>query len=171
MFVETKKLGPCYVTFGTRDLGLTSGGVEFEHSVEYSDTEVDQYSSPVDSQVSKATVSVTVPLAVYDGEDIESVFYGASVVADGTDPAKTAVDVSDSIGTSISTKADILTCTPKSGKVDDTLTLFRAAPKMESLKLLYKKDDISIMSVKFEALPESDESDRLYRIGDPAVTA
>lgn len=166
---KVKRLGACFVTFGERELGWTSGGVEFEHAIEYADTEVDQVATPVDSQITKSTVSVTVPLAVYDGEDIEAVLFGAKSVVDSTDPAKKAVDVYDASGVSISTKAAELKCVPKSGNAEDSLMIFKAAPKTESVKLLYKKDEVSVVAVRFVALPESEESDRLYRFGDPTV--
>jgi len=166
-----KKLGACEVTFGTRELGYTAGGVEFVHNIEYADTEVDQLSMPIDSEVDKSTVTVKVPLVAYTKEDLVAMLYGAQLVTDSVDEEKTAVDVYDATGAKISSKAAVLKLVPKSGVMDDYLTVFKAAPKIENVNRKYTKGEMSVFEVTFLALPESNTSDRLYRFGDPDVTA
>lgn len=173
---ENVKIGVCRVLFGTAgaevDLGYTKGGVEFDVTTDTHEVTVDQFGeTPISEYIMARKVTVAVPLAETTLENMVAVMPGATLVTDGTDPAKKKVEVPTGIGSNLLLLAKQLILHPY-GKAEDDLSediTIPLAATAGALKFAYKVDDERVYNVEFKAYPDS--NGLMFTVGDPSAEA
>lgn len=167
------QLGPCTISFGGTDLGLTKGGVEIEVSTETYKVTVDQYgNTEINEYITGRTVNVTVPMAETDLTKLNTILPGSTIVTDGVTPTKKKLVVPSAVGTSLLSVADELICHPIALDAADKsqdFTLPVTAPKGD-LSFAYKLNEERIFNVTFTGYPDL-TTNVLFIIGDKTATA
>lgn len=166
MSVDNIELGPCNVTFGGTDLGLTKGGVEVEFSTEVAQITADQFGDTIlDDVIRGRNVMVRVPMTERDLEKLAAVFPETTLVGSTT---KRLV-FNDGVGTSLRALADELILKPK-GAGDDTknVTIPLAMAKGD-MSFAFKHDEQRVYQVEFTGYVNI-VSGQLWNMGDPAAT-
>lgn len=164
---ENLEMGPCLVSFGGVDLGLTKGGVEVTFGTEVTPIVADQFGDTAINQVIKGrSVKVKVPLAERDLTKLAAVIPGSALV--GTTTKKLVIDAA--VGTSLRELADELILHPKDIAVGDkskdvTVPLAMAKGDMQ---FSFKSDDQRVYAVEFEGFVDLDTG-VLFVLGDPAA--
>lgn len=170
-------IGPCRVKFGTAgaevDLGYTLGGVKVSISTETKDIEVDQELDPIDTVITKRTVTVEVPLAEFTIDSLKAAIPGVEVVTDGTDPAKKKLLLKSNGGSMVSmlsfAQSLILHPTDRADtdKTED-FTFPNAAPN-GSIDITYDKENPKVINATFRCFPDASGVTAIF--GDSTATA
>lgn len=171
---ENVNVGQCRVKFGESgseaDLGYTQGGVKVSVATETKDIEVDQELDPIDSIITKRTVSVEVPLAEYTIENMLLAIPDAEEVVDGTDPNKKKLLIKSKGGSMLS-YAKSLILHPKdledSDKSEDFT--FPNAAANGSIDITYDKENAKIVAATFRCFPDADGVTAIF--GDISAAA
>ena len=162
------QLGTCTVTFGTKDLGLTKGGVEVALSSETYKVLVDQFgNTEINEYITGRTVTVTVPLAETDLTKLALVLPGSRIVTDTAVPTKKKLVVPTGVGFSLLSVADKLVCHPVALPATDKsqdFTVPLTAPKGE-FTFAYKVNEERVYTVTFTGYPDLTTGD-LFVMGD-----
>lgn len=145
------KMGACWVTFGTEDLGYTKGGVKVSYKAESMEKTVDQEDAPIGEVIMKQNFEVKVPMAEYELNRLVDLMPGATIVTDATTPTKKKMVLSGSTGTDLLSLAQELVIAPVGGTANDAITLHYAVPKPE-FEFSYEKDKERVYEVTFKAL-------------------
>lgn len=151
------KLGPCKVTFGGLDLGLTKGGVEVTLTTNKHEVTVDQFGSTViNDLITGRTGSVKVPMVETDLNKLLVVFPGAVLVTDATTPTKKKLEIPTGVGLSLIDFADVLTLHPTANaatnKADD-FTVPIAAPN-GSATFAFQVENERVYAIDFQMYPD-----------------
>ncbi|MCL2874776.1 MAG: hypothetical protein FWF12_00480 [Betaproteobacteria bacterium] len=171
--IKNVKLGVCKVSFGGKDLGYTKGGVEVSVKTETHKVMIDQFGkTPINEYVMGREVTVKVPLAETTLENMVEIMPGATLVVDGVDPDRKAVNVPTGVGTNLIDIAKPLVLhpigKPETDKSDD-FTVFKAATA-GALQFSYKLEDERIFSCEFNGYPDSSGAEsKLFAVGDTSA--
>jgi len=164
----TVQVGPCSVTFGNTDLGLTKGGVKVEVTVDSYTVNVDQFGdAAIDEYIKGRAVKVTVPMAETDLNKLLAVIPGATLV--GTTTKKLLVPTAT--GTSLRSVAQQLICHPIGRVASDKsmdFTVPLAACK-GGFSFSYQLDGERIYEIEFTGFVDLNTS-QLYIMGDPSAS-
>jgi len=163
------ELGPCSVSFGTKDsevdIGRTEGGVVVAFSTSVVDLVSDQYgTSPEDQVITGQGAVITCPIANITLANL-AIALNQSVKTLGED---LGIKGKNLVGTKLSTKAQSLLLKKyvdgaESTNTQDYLRFPEAAPQ-GNFDYSYSKDGQRIISVVFTAFPDDDGY--LYYMGD-----
>lgn len=163
---ENIKLGPAKVTFDTTTvLETTIGGVQLNYSATYRETTTDQTgTTPVKKHRTGQAVSVVVPFAEQDLSKLAALLPGSTLISGATSGTK-RIEI-DAEVIDLLDFAKELVLEPISGTVEDTVTLFKAAPELE-ISQSYTHDNERVWNVTFVGYPDAANANKLFSIGDP----
>lgn len=166
--VQKVKLGPCEISFGGTDLGLTKGGVQVSVTTNTHDVTVDQFGqTAVNSFITGRTGTVTVPMAETDLDKLLAVIPGAVKV---TGSGKTKLEIPTSVGMSLLDFAKELVLHPKANgaNVADDVVVPLASPA-GTMQFAFEAENERVYNVEFTMYP--DEDGLLFLFGDKTATA
>lgn len=171
--IQNVQIGVQNLTYGTEDLGHTSGGCEFAYEPEYTDVVVDLYgNTAVDKSLTGEIVRVTVPLAEITVDNLKNAVPTGTIVEDADGGTK-RLEIGSQAGKRLSAAAKELILHPTFKPADDKsldITLHLAAITSE-VTLPFRKDEQSVIEVEFTAMIDEskDEGGLLATIGDPST--
>lgn len=165
------KLGPCKVTYGDVDLGLTKGGVEVSITTNKHEVMVDQFgSTAVNDYITGRTGTVKVPMAETDLAKLLVVIPGAKLVTDATTPSKKKLEIPTAVGTSLLESALALVLHPTAmattDKSDD-VTVPLASPA-GNIQFSFQVENERVYAIEFQMYP-NEETGLLCILGDASV--
>lgn len=184
MSEKTYDIGACQVFFkgpsaqSEVDLGDTSGGVSVKISTTTQELEVDQKLDPVDEVMTKRVITVSVPLAAFNIDNLKLAFPGSEIVTDATTSTKKKLLIQSATGDSMISYAGQLRLHPvekeATDKGKDWLFPY-AAPVSTDLEISFTKDGMKTIPVEFKAYPapstDTSYSGKVLVFGDPSATA
>ena len=164
-------IGPCWIKYGTTDLGYTKGGVKVTVEPTIEEIEVDQETEPIDSRITKRNVQVTVPLAEYTLENLHLAFPGSEIVTDNTTPTKKKLVLKSAAGVSLVSAAQELVLHPTDklpADVSEDWTFPKAVP-VGNVEVSYDKENPKIIELTFRAFPDATGVSGIF--GDKTASA
>lgn len=164
------EMGPCLVTFGGTDLGLTKGGVEVEFSTEVAQVTADQFGDTVINEYIKGrSVKVKVPLAENDITKFAAVIPGTTLVTNG---GNKKLVFKSGVGTSLRDLAQALVLHPKNKAANDKSRDFVVPKAMAKgdMSFAFKHDDQRVYMLEFTGYADL-TTEELFVLGDPSITA
>ncbi len=161
------RIGVCEATFNSVDLGYTKGSVTVEYSFDSTEITVDQEDAPIDEIITKQNFVVTVPMAEYSLDILDTLLPGSTLVTDGTMSTKKKLTLSGSNDGSLIDVAQTLILTPTGGTATDKITLYHAVP-LPNISFAFEKDNLRVWEVKFRALVGTNG---FVLLGDSTATA
>lgn len=167
------KLGPCKVTFGAVDLGLTKGGVEVTLTTNKHEVTVDQFGSTIiNDLITGRTGSVKVPMAETDLAKLLIVFPGAVLVTDATTPTKKKLNIPTGVGLSLIDVAQKLVLHPTANAAEnkaDDFTVPICAPA-GSATFSFQVENERVYAIDFQMYPD-EVTGLLAVLGDESAIA
>lgn len=162
------KMGTCEVYFGSVNLGYTSGSVKVKYSIDTVDKMVDQADTAIDQIVTRQAFEVEVPLAEYNLAKLVQFIPGAVLIGDDeTDPVRMKLIMTGMSGTSMQSMQQKLEIIPKSGILNDKVTVYHAIPN-PNIDFAYEKDKIRVYNVTFKAIQMNNN---FVALGDTTLTS
>lgn len=161
------KLGPCTVTFGGVDLGLTKGGVEVSFTTQRHEVTVDQFgTSVINDIIMGRTGKVKVPMAETDLTKLLAVIPGSVLVTDATTPTKKKLTVPNGAGISLLDLAKELVCHPTNAGTskNDDVTVPLASPAGD-ITFTFAVENERVYAIEFSMYPDA-ETGALFIMGD-----
>lgn len=167
------KLGPCKVTFGDLDLGLTKGGVEVNITTNKHEVTVDQFGTTVINDfITGRTGMVKVPMAETDLAKLLAVIPGATLITDATTPTKKKLNIPTGVGLSLIDVAQALVLHPTANAANnkaDDVTVPLAAPA-GSISFSFQVENERVYAIEFQMYPD-EATGLLCVFGDNSAVA
>lgn len=163
-------LGPCEVVIdpdGTPVTLTTEGGCDITMTAQTSDLMTDETgTTPVNSVITGAAVSLKVNMADYDLEKFASAFPNATL-----NNAKTKLEIRTAVGTSLLDSAKTVRLKKfvngvASATKDDWITFPKACPGGGEVSFSFKKDSQTLFPVTFKCFPDTSNNNRIVVFGD-----
>lgn len=155
-------------------LGDTFGGVKINVATETQEIEVDQKMDAVDEIITKRTVTVEVPLAEYNMDNLLLAFPGSKIITDATTETKKQLVITSISGASMVTYGGQLRLHPLAAASDTDVskdwTFFNAAPT-GNFDVTYDKQNLKVIGLSFKAYVSTatDTLDMICAFGDTSA--
>lgn len=159
------KIGVCAVSYDTKDLGYTQGGVDVAVTTDTHKVNVDQFGkTTVNEYLMGRSVTVKVPLAETTLENLVAIMPGATLIDDGAGGKH--VEVTTGVGIDLLSIAKELRLhpisKPASDKSEDFVLPLAATPG--AIQFAYKLENERIFNCEFTGYPDA-ATGKLFTVG------